>query len=76
MNASFSSQFHTLSKLVMLALMIRGRHRGLPHAIDKAITLPDKHLEDLRPEPSRARLISSSRSDLRSERSVPRSMTA
>ena len=40
MNASFSSQFHTLSKLVIVALMVRGRHRGLPRAIDKAIVLP------------------------------------
>jgi len=39
-NASFSSQFHALSKLVIVALMVRGRHRGLPRAIDKAIEIP------------------------------------
>jgi len=45
-NASFSSQWHTLSKLVMVALMIRGRHRGLPYALDKAIMLPKEPKSD------------------------------
>jgi len=30
----------TLSKLVVIAVMIRGRHRGLPVAIDRAVMLP------------------------------------
>ncbi|KAK6202928.1 high-affinity potassium uptake transporter [Scheffersomyces amazonensis] len=40
-NASLSAEFSTLSKLVIIAMMIRGRHRGLPYALDRAIMLPD-----------------------------------
>lgn len=40
-NESLSYKFTTLSKLVIIALMIRGRHRGLPYALDRAIMLPD-----------------------------------
>ncbi|TKA29438.1 hypothetical protein B0A50_03450 [Salinomyces thailandicus] len=39
-NTSFSGQFHVLSKLVIIAMMLRGRHRGLPYALDRAILLP------------------------------------
>lgn len=39
-NYSFSGDFKTLSKLVVCAVMIRGRHRGLPVAIDRAILFP------------------------------------
>lgn len=38
-NTSLSGQFNTLSKLVIIATMIRGRHRGLPNSIDRAIML-------------------------------------
>jgi len=31
---------HTLSKLVICLVMLRGRHRGLPVAIDRAVVLP------------------------------------
>lgn len=41
---SFSAEFHLLSKLVVIAMMIRGRHRGLPYALDRAILLPSEHL--------------------------------
>ncbi|KAJ5771729.1 hypothetical protein N7520_002258 [Penicillium odoratum] len=41
---SFSGGWHTLSKLVLCAVMIRGRHRALPVAIDKAIMLPSEKL--------------------------------
>ena len=41
---SFSAQFHTLSKLVIIAMQIRGRHRGLPYALDKAVLLPSETL--------------------------------
>lgn len=44
-NASFSSQFHTLSKLVIIAMQIRGRHRGLPYDLDRAILLPSESLQ-------------------------------
>lgn len=43
-DASFSGQFHALSKLVIIAMQIRGRHRGLPYALDKAILLPSEEL--------------------------------
>lgn len=43
-DASFSTEFHVLSKLVIVAMMIRGRHRGLPYALDRAILLPSDNL--------------------------------
>lgn len=42
---SFSAQFRVISKLVIMAMMIRGRHRGLPYALDRAILLPSEHLQ-------------------------------
>lgn len=39
-NFSLSGAFKILSKLVVIAVMIRGRHRGLPVAIDRAVMLP------------------------------------
>jgi Trk-type K+ transport system membrane component len=60
---SFSGAWNKISKLILIAVMIRGRHRGLPVAIDKAIMLPHDSLhwaeeEDaaLRSERSRSRL--------------------
>ncbi|KAL1843790.1 hypothetical protein VTJ49DRAFT_7500 [Mycothermus thermophilus] len=43
-NASLCSQFTTLGKLVLVAMMIRGRHRGLPYGLDRAILLPSESL--------------------------------
>lgn len=37
---SFSGGFHICSKLIMCAVMLRGRHRGLPVALDRAVRLP------------------------------------
>ncbi|GAA6063846.1 hypothetical protein JCM10212_003593 [Sporobolomyces blumeae] len=48
-NASLAGVLSTLSKLVLCALMVRGRHRGLPIAIDRAVLLPsdlEKHFDD------------------------------
>ncbi|KAF7543466.1 hypothetical protein G7Z17_g10708 [Cylindrodendrum hubeiense] len=42
-STSFCSQFSTFSKLVLCAMMLRGRHRGLPYALDRAIVLPDEN---------------------------------
>ncbi|AMD19123.1 HBR222Wp [Eremothecium sinecaudum] len=42
---SFSAQFTPLSKLVIIALLIRGRHRGLPYSLDRAIMLPSDKLQ-------------------------------
>lgn len=43
-NYSFSGVWHTLSKLILVCVMIRGRHRGLPYAIDRAVLLPGEDL--------------------------------
>ncbi|EAW06437.1 potassium transporter [Aspergillus clavatus NRRL 1] len=37
---SFCAQFNWVSKLVIVAMQVRGRHRGLPNALDHAILLP------------------------------------
>ena len=41
---SLSGTFHKLSKVVMLLVMVRGRHRGLPLAIDRSILVPGEEL--------------------------------
>ncbi|KAL9598299.1 MAG: hypothetical protein Q9219_004600 [cf. Caloplaca sp. 3 TL-2023] len=43
-NMSFSGQFTVISKLVIIAMQIRGRHRGLPYELDRAILLPSESL--------------------------------
>lgn len=53
---SFSGGWHTLSKLVLCAVMIRGRHRGLPVAIDKAIKLPSDNLVKAEEEDAQIRM--------------------
>lgn len=48
-NYSLSGAFRPLSKLIVCLVMIRGRHRGLPVAIDRAVMLPaefEKSRED------------------------------
>lgn len=45
-NASFSGEFRTLSKLVIIAMEIRGRHRGLPYEVDRAVLLPSESLQE------------------------------
>lgn len=43
---SFCGAWKTLSKLILCLVMMRGRHRGLPVAIDKAVLLPgDREME-------------------------------
>jgi Trk-type K+ transport system membrane component len=37
---SLSGHFTVFGKVVICAMMLRGRHRGLPYALDRAITLP------------------------------------
>jgi Trk-type K+ transport system membrane component len=53
---SFSGGWHVVSKLVLCAVMIRGRHRGLPVAIDKAILLPGEHLAAAEEEDAQIRI--------------------
>ncbi|KAF9528793.1 cation transport protein-domain-containing protein [Crepidotus variabilis] len=41
-NYSFAGSFSPLSKLVVIVIMVRGRHRGLPVAVDRAVLLPSE----------------------------------
>ncbi len=43
-NYSLCGDFASLSKVVLMAAMLRGRHRGLPLAIDRSILLPGEEL--------------------------------
>ncbi|KAJ5099970.1 hypothetical protein N7532_006971 [Penicillium argentinense] len=43
-NYSFCGAWHTISKLILATVALRGRHRGLPVAIDKAVMLPSESL--------------------------------
>jgi hypothetical protein len=68
-NASFSAEFSVVSKLVIIAMQLRGRHRGLPNALDRAvgltilidillileILLPSEHLHQKEDEDARRR---------------------
>ncbi|ELR08836.1 low affinity potassium transporter [Pseudogymnoascus destructans] len=54
-NASFSAQFNVVGKLVIIAMQIRGRHRGLPYELDRAILLPSESLHQREMEDATAR---------------------
>jgi hypothetical protein len=56
-NASFSAEFKPLSKLVVVAMQIRGRHRGLPYDLDRAILLPSESLQRKEDEESERRQL-------------------
>jgi Trk-type K+ transport system membrane component len=43
-NVSFCGVWHSFSKLILAAVALRGRHRALPVAIDKAVMLPNESL--------------------------------
>jgi Trk-type K+ transport system membrane component len=43
---SFSGGWHVGSKLILIAVMLRGRHRGLPVALDRAVQLLGAEEED------------------------------
>ncbi|KAK0646404.1 cation transport protein-domain-containing protein [Cercophora newfieldiana] len=55
-NASLCSQFTVVGKLVLIAMMIRGRHRGLPYGLDRAILLPSEALNAKEAADSEARM--------------------
>ncbi|KAK6523752.1 low affinity potassium transporter [Arthrobotrys megalospora] len=55
-NTSFSGQFTTFSKIVIMAMMVRGRHRGLPYELDRAILLPSESLQQKEEEDAALRL--------------------
>ncbi|KAL0473828.1 cation transport domain-containing protein [Neurospora intermedia] len=48
-NASLSAIFSTTGKVFIIMTLIRGRHRGLPYGLDRAIVLP-KELNSSSPE--------------------------
>ncbi|CAH0044433.1 unnamed protein product [Clonostachys solani] len=43
-NVSLCGKFTPFGKIVICIMMIRGRHRGLPYELDRAIMLPDERL--------------------------------
>jgi len=55
-NASLCSQFSVIGKLVIVAMQIRGRHRGLPYGLDRAVLLPSEHLNRKEAEDAEFRL--------------------
>lgn len=55
-DTSFSGQFNVVSKLVIIAMQIRGRHRGLPYALDRAVLLPSDALNRHEAEDSERRM--------------------
>ncbi|KAK0711643.1 cation transport protein-domain-containing protein [Lasiosphaeris hirsuta] len=55
-NASLSSQFSVIGKLIIIAMMIRGRHRGLPYGLDRAILLPSEALNETEVAGAEARM--------------------
>ncbi|KAI0849676.1 TrkH-domain-containing protein [Daldinia vernicosa] len=55
---SLSGGMHTGSKIIMILVMLRGRHRGLPVALDRAIRLPGKKLAEYEEEDAEIRSMS------------------
>jgi len=53
---SFSAEFSVVSKLVVIAMQIRGRHRGLPYELDRAILLPSESLHKKEDEDAAQRM--------------------
>jgi Trk-type K+ transport system membrane component len=52
---SLAGGMHTGSKLILCMVIIRGRHRGLPVALDKAVRLPGEKLHKEEEEDFRIR---------------------
>lgn len=57
---SFSGGMYTGSKIIMILVMLRGRHRGLPVALDRAVRLPGKKLGEIEEEDAEIRSMFSS----------------
>src|SRR5690606_34115936 len=55
-DTSLCAQFSVISKLVIIAMQIRGRHRGLPYALDRAVLLPSKTLHEKEEADAKRRL--------------------
>lgn len=63
---SFSGGLYTGSKVVMVLAMLRGRHRGLPVALDRAVRLPKEQLDDEEEEDAEIRRAISRDTSVRS----------
>lgn len=63
-NTSLAGVLRTVSKLILVAVMIRGRHRGLPAAIDRSVMLPHD-LRELADDVSEALVDESERIEMR-----------
>lgn len=63
---SLSGGFYTGSKIVMVLVMLRGRHRGLPVALDRAVRLPKEKLDDMEEEDAEIRRAISQEASMRS----------
>ncbi|KAF3298393.1 low affinity potassium transporter [Orbilia oligospora] len=74
-NTSFSGQFNTFSKIVIMAMMVRGRHRGLPYELDRAILLPSESLQQKEEEDVTLRLQRRTETQERAERRSLRAMS-
>ncbi|KAG6335404.1 hypothetical protein ID866_3678 [Astraeus odoratus] len=76
-NYSFSGTLRPLSKLVICLVMLRGRHRGLPVAIDRAIMLPlefnDPREQNSDPRPPADEARATRHSTSGRSRNIPRS---
>ncbi|KAI1743034.1 cation transport protein-domain-containing protein [Xylaria scruposa] len=55
---SLTGGMYTGSKIIMTLVMLRGRHRGLPVALDRAVRLPGKKLAELEDEDAEIRSMS------------------
>jgi Trk-type K+ transport system membrane component len=53
---SFSGGWRPASKLILCLVMLRGRHRGLPVALDRAVRLPSENMHAQEEEDHRRRL--------------------
>ncbi|KAI1873277.1 uncharacterized protein JN550_003530 [Neoarthrinium moseri] len=55
---SLTGGMYTGSKIIMILVMLRGRHRGLPVALDRAVRLPGKKLAEYEEEDAEIRSLS------------------
>jgi len=66
-NYSFSGAWNTGSKLILCLVMLRGRHRGLPVALDRAVRLPGQKLVTYEEEDHKIRVGRTFKHDAKSE---------
>ncbi|KAI0107291.1 TrkH-domain-containing protein [Hypoxylon sp. NC0597] len=68
---SFSGGLYPGSKLVLCAVMIRGRHRGLPVALDRAVRLPSDDMHRVEEEDHHIRRSMSARRPSLDDMGIP-----